>query len=407
MDGAPRLLRRARGYAPAPVALPPGLEQAPPILALGGELKNTLCLIQDGQAVLSQHLGDLEDARTFAEYERTVELYARLYDHRPEHLVIDRHPEYRTTRFGRAWAERAGLPLLAVQHHHAHVAAVLADNGWPADAGPVLGIALDGLGFGEDGTLWGGELLLADYAGFERLAHLVPAPMPGGTRAILEPWRNAVAQIHAHVGLDRFARDWGDLELARYLAARPVHVLAGMIAKGINAPPSSSCGRLFDAVAAAAGVCRDRASYEGEAAIELEALIDAADPLQGRDPYPFALRAGSPRLLDPAPLWPALLADLRGGVPAGVIAARFHLGLAEAVSALAAELAAERGLRTVALTGGGFQNRTLAEQVAGLLRGQGLHVLQHRQVPANDGGLALGQAAVGAVRILMARRQGR
>ena len=408
MDGAPRLLRRARGYAPAPLAMPPGLEDGPPILALGGELKSTICLVKDGQAILSQHLGDLEDARTFAEYERTVELYSRLFDQEPECLVVDRHPEYRTTRFGRAWATRAGLSLEAVQHHHAHVAAVLADNGWPADAGPVLGIALDGLGYGDDGTLWGGELLVADYAGFERAAHLGLAAMPGGTRAILEPWRNTVAHLDAHLGLDVFAREWADLELHRYLADKPTEIVANMIARGINSPLSSSCGRLFDAVAAAIGLCRDRASYEGEAAIELEALVDervASGP--AGDGYPFAVRPGLPQVLDPGPLWRALLADLRAGVPPAVIAARFHWGLADAVAGLAGDLAIARGLRTVALSGGVAQNRILVERVADQLRRRRLDVLQHRQVPANDGGLSLGQAAVGAMRILMARRSAR
>ena len=403
MDGAPQLLRRARGYAPAPIALPPGLEAAPPLLALGGELKSTICLAQSGQAILSQHLGDLEDARTFAEYERTVDLYARLYDHRPECLVVDRHPEYRATRFGRAWSARAGVPLEVVQHHHAHVASVLADNGWAVDAGPVLGVALDGLGQGEDGTLWGGEFLLADYAGFERLAHLAAAPMPGGARAILEPWRNTVAQLGVHVGIDVFAREWADLELCRYLAGKPTGIIADMIAKGVNSPLSSSCGRLFDAVAAALGVCRDRASYEGEAAIELEALVDDGVAAVGNG-YPFAVRPGAVRVLDPAPLWPVLLADLRAGIAPGSIAARFHRGLAIAVADLAASLARARGVGTIALSGGVFQNRTLLEQVATDLRRRGLDVLQHRQVPANDGGLALGQVAVCAMRILMARR---
>jgi hydrogenase maturation protein HypF len=404
MDGAPRLLRRARGYAPAPLALPPGLEDAPPILALGGELKSTICLAQSGQAILSQHLGDLEDARTFAEYERTVDLYARLFDHRPECLVVDAHPEYRATRFGRAWSARAGLRLEVVQHHHAHVAAVLADNDWPVEAGPVLGITLDGLGYGDDGTLWGGELLLADYAGFERLAHLAPAAMPGGARAILEPWRNTVAQLHAHLGLDAFARDFADLELCHYLEGKPTAIVAGMIDRGVNSPRSSSCGRLFDAVAAAVGVCRDRASYEGEAAIELEALVHpgAASTVRG---YPFAVRPGAVPVLDPGPLWRALLADLRAGVGAGAVAARFHGGLAIALVDLAADLARARTVGTVALSGGVFQNRTLLELLATGLRARGLQVLQHRQVPANDGGLALGQAAIAAMRILMAGRR--
>jgi hydrogenase maturation protein HypF len=337
-----------------------------------------------------------------------VELFSRLFDHEPECLVVDRHPEYRTTRFGRAWATRAGLSLEAVQHHHAHVAAVLADNGWPADAGPVLGIALDGLGYGDDGTLWGGELLVADYAGFERAAHLGLAAMPGGTRAILEPWRNTVAHLDAHLGLDVFAREWADLELHRYLADKPTEIVANMIARGINSPLSSSCGRLFDAVAAAIGLCRDRASYEGEAAIELEALVDervASGP--AGDGYPFAVRPGLPQVLDPGPLWRTLLADLRAGVPPAVMAARFHWGLADAVAGLAGDLAIARGLHTVALSGGVAQNRILVERVADQLRRRRLDVLQHRQVPANDGGLSLGQAAVGAMRILMARRSAR
>lgn len=406
MDGAPRFLRRARGYAPAPLPLPEGLADGPPILALGGELKSTFCLLGHGQAVLSQHLGDLEDARTFAEYERTVALYLQLFAHRPARLVVDAHPEYRATRFGRAWAKRDGLPLEVVQHHHAHVASVLAENGWPADGGPVLGVALDGLGHGEDGTLWGGEFLAADYAGCARLAHFAPVAMPGGMRAILEPWRNTVAQLAAYLGWDAFRRDWGDLPLAHQLAHKPTEALLGMIARGLNSPLSSSCGRLFDAVAAAAGLCADRVSYEGEAAIALEAALEGgweSVPM----PYPFRVEAdAAPWRLSPAPLWPALLADLRAGAATATVAARFHAGLARAVADLAARLARAQRLDTVALSGGVFQNRALYERVAGLLRERGLAVLGHRLVPANDGGLSLGQAAVAAMRIRIAGSAG-
>ncbi len=395
MDGRVVPLRRARGYAPVPLGLPPGLANVPPLLALGGELKSTACLLAGGEAVLTQHLGDLEDARTFAEYERTVRLYGDLYEHRPRCLAADLHPDYRSTRFAHAWARRESIPLELVQHHHAHVASVMADNAWPLGGGPVLGVALDGLGYGDDRSLWGGELLLADYLGYRRLARLAPAAMPGGMRAILEPWRNTVAQLVAHVGWDDFRRAASGLELARYLAGKPTETLVAMIARGINAPATSSCGRLFDAVAAAVGICADRAGYEGQAAIELEAAIDD-DAGPG---YPFGVRtAGALFELDPAPMWRELLGDLRAGETPGRVAGRFHSGLTDAVAKLATNLAGSAGVETVALSGGVFQNRTLLEATARRLREAGLRVLTHRQVPANDGGLSLGQAVVAAAR---------
>ncbi len=398
MDGGPRLLRRARGYAPSPLPLPDAFAAAPPILALGGELKSTFCVLEHGLAVLSQHLGDLEDARTFAEYERTVALYLELFAHRPQRLVVDAHPEYRATRFGRAWAKREGLPVDTVQHHHAHVAAVLAENGWLPDRGRVLGVVLDGLGYGADGTLWGGEFLAADYTQCTRLAHLAPTAMPGGVRSILEPWRNTVAQLAAHVGWDAFRRDFGDLPLADALAGKPVGALLAMIRRGINSPLASSCGRLFDAVAAAADVCPDRVSYEGEAAIALEAALEE-DWASVASPYPLRVEAeATPWQVSPAPLWPALLADLRAGTSLAVVAARFHAGLAQVVSDVAAQLAAAHRLPAVALSGGVFQNRALFERTAALLRARGVAVLGHRLVPANDGGISLGQAAICAMR---------
>lgn len=399
MHGRPRLLRRARGYAPAPIVLPPGFADAPPVLALGGELKNTVCLLQDGHAILSQHLGDLEDARTADEYERTVTLYRALYRHRPQAVAVDLHPDYRSTRLGQVLAAREHAGLVGVQHHFAHIASVLADAGRPLDTAPVIGVALDGLGFGEDGALWGGEFLLADYRGYRRLAHLRPAPLPGGTRAILEPWRNTYAHLATHLGWEVFDTTYGGLELAAYLRTKPLAVLETMLAKGLNAPPSSSCGRLFDAVAGALGVAREGMSYEGEAAIELEALAAGAGHGADDAAYPFAIdTAREPWLLDPAPMWRALLDDLVAGVDRGVIAARFHAGLGEAVAVLAARLAARHDVSAVALSGGVMQNRTLFEDVARRLEGVGLEVLAHERVPANDGGLALGQAVVAAAR---------
>ncbi len=393
MDGAPRLLRRARGYAPAPLTLPHGLGQGPPVLALGGELKNTVCLVAKGQAVLSQHLGDLEEARTAREYERTIGLYLDLFGHRPRVLAVDQHPDYRSTRVGRDWAARDGLALREVQHHHAHVAAVLADNRHPVDGGRVLGIALDGLGYGPDGTIWGGEFLAADYTGFTRLGWLAPTPLPGGTRAILEPWRSAFAQLRTHLGWEFVLHGYPGLDFVRWAEQKPLMLLERIIDRGINSPRTSSCGRLFDAVAAVVGICREGIAYEGQAAIELETLAQGAPGAAGG--YPLGLLEMEQGLaLDPAPMWEALLEDSAAGRSRSLIAMRFHQGLGRAVVDLAVRIAGESGLDTCALSGGVFQNRTLFEFVTtGLLR-RGIRVLTHARVPTNDGGLSLGQATV-------------
>ncbi|MEO5763740.1 MAG: carbamoyltransferase HypF, partial [Casimicrobiaceae bacterium] len=296
-----------------------------------------------------------------------------------------------------------------VQHHHAHVAACMAENGVARDAPAVLGVALDGLGFGADGTLWGGEFLRADYRHCERLATFKPVALPGGEQAVHEPWRNTYAHLMAEMGWPRFAMNYADLDLHAFLAAKPREVLDAMIAKDINSPRASSCGRLFDAAAAAAGICRGRALYEGQAAIEFEACVDAAT-LDGEDDelaYPFAI----PRLKDsgmpyvePLAMWQALLGDCILATPVPVIAARFHKGLAIVIARMVTKLAQHEGgaapIRTVALTGGVFQNRILHAQVERRLAAAGFEVLTHRRVPANDGGLALGQATIAAARAL-------
>ncbi len=409
MDGAPRLLRRARGLAPAPIPLPPGFESAPPILAMGGELKNTACLLQGGQAIVTQHLGDLEDARTAHEYTHTLGLYRALFEHRAERIAVDLHPDYRSTQTGRDWAARDGLPLESVQHHHAHIASVLADNGWPLDGEAVVGIALDGLGYGADATLWGGEILIADYRGFTRAAWLRPVPMPGGTRAILEPWRNLFAQIETSIGWDAFRCRWPDLAVTRRLAERPLRILATMVERGLNAPLSSSAGRLCDAVAAALGVGGDTISYEGQAAIELETLAASAWGQAGEGyPLDVVVVDGPERpgmRIDPAPLWIALFDDLSLGVAPAVIAARFHRGLCRVLVEVAARVAEGAGLAQVALSGGVLQNRLLLEGIADGLRDQGLRPLTQHQVPANDGGLSLGQAVVAAARVMRGATQ--
>jgi hydrogenase maturation protein HypF len=396
MDGAPRVLRRARGYAPAPLRMPVGFGEAPSVLALGGELKNTFCLLARGEATLSQHLGDLEEAETARAYERTIRLYLELFQHAPETLAIDLHPNYRSTLLGKEWARRDGLRVHEVQHHHAHIASVLADNRWPAEDGAVLGIALDGLGYGPDGTFWGGELLVANYSAYRRVGLLAPTPMPGGMRAIMEPWRSAFAQLSTHLGWDWVRSHFGSLEAVRWLQGRPLAVLERMVEGGVNTPWTSSCGRLFDSVAAVLGLCRRSIGYEGQAAIELEALAHRGWPTD--DAYTFEQVQQAPGvLLDPASMWCALLEDLGAGHDSGAIAARFHLGLADAFVKASIDTAASEGLDTVALSGGVFQNRILLESVACGLRASGLRVLVHQQVPANDGGLSLGQAAIAAM----------
>src|SRR5271165_5177997 len=410
MAGRTRILRRARGFAPAPITLPPGFEAAPECLAMGGELKATFCLVKDGEAILSQHQGDLENADTFDDYRKNLELYRKLFHHDPVALVADRHPEYLSTKLASGWALTKRLPLIEAQHHHAHVAACLAENQVALDAPPVLGVVLDGLGWGEDGTVWGGEFLLADYRGFERLGAFKPVAMPGAAQAAREPWRNLYAHLMAEMGWAEFSMNFAGLEVFSDLSRRPRSTLDAMIRGGVNSPKASSCGRLFDAVAAALNICRERQSYEGEAGARLEAIVDGAAIAceDEESAYPFAIanipETGLP-YIEPLAMWRALLGDLILKTPAPLIAARFHKGLAQIVVAMTKKLArrdGEGGARfgAVALSGGCFQNRVLFEEVVRRLEQENFTVLSHTQVPANDGGLALGQAAIGAARLI-------
>jgi hydrogenase maturation protein HypF len=413
--GRTRVLRRARGYAPASIALPPGFETTPPLLAMGGELKTTFCLVKGGAAVLSQHQGDLENAATYDDYRKNLALYAELYDHAPVALVADRHPEYLSSKLARERAAREQIGLIEVQHHHAHVAACLAENVRALTAPPVLGIVLDGVGWGDDGTLWGGEFLLANYREYTRLATFKPVAMPGGAQAVREPWRNLYAHLMAEMGWAAFTSNFAALAAHAFLAAKPRATLDTMIGRNLNSPRASSCGRLFDAVAAAVGVCRERQAYEGEAAMQLEALVDATT-LRDEDEqlaYPFAiprLRSNALPYVEPLAMWNAVLGDLILKTPVPVIAARFHKGLAKVLVTMATKLAGrddEDGPRfdTVALSGGCFQNRVLFEECLRRLEAAGFCVLTHARIPANDGGLALGQAAIGAAHLRDHRHQ--
>ncbi|MFY9640668.1 MAG: carbamoyltransferase HypF [Rhodomicrobium sp.] len=404
MAGKPRLLRRARGHAPTPLPLPAGFEGTPPVLAMGAELKSTFCLLKDGQAIVSQHMGDLEEAATHTDYRRNLELYRNLFRFEPETIAVDAHPDYISTKWGLVLAEEGGLPAISVQHHHAHIAAALGECGIPLSAPPVIGIALDGLGLSEDGELWGGEFLLADYRSYRRLAHFVPLPLIGGAKAMREPWRNTLAHLHSFIGWEAVRARYPDLEAVRLLQGKPVETCLRMMERGINSPAASSAGRLFDAVAAALGLCFDAASYEGQAAIELEALAEGAMADAGAG-YGCTLRSCDPAQLGWAPLWEGILRDLATGTDRAMIAARFHRGLIETVCSTAYTLAKAQRCETAVLTGGVFQNRILLEGVSEGLTRLGVKIVAPAAFPANDGGVSLGQALIATARQTVATRR--
>lgn len=375
-------LRRSRGYAPLPLRLP---QAGPPLLAVGGELKNTFCLTRGDYAFMGQHIGDMANLETLAAFERAVAHMQAIFGVQSQALVCDQHPGYLSTRWAEATAAAQDLPLLRVQHHHAHIAACMAEHGLPGDA-PVLGFSFDGTGYGSDGAIWGGEVLLADYAHFERVAHLRYAPLPGGDAAIQRPYRYALALLMQH------SLPWDEaLPPVQAASAEERRILARQIERSLNSVPTSSMGRLFDAIAALIGL-RQIASYEAQPAIELEALAQRGlnDDAPG---YSFELRGAE---IDPGPLLRALLDDLRAGVAPEKIAARFHRGVAQMMLEVAAAQRAARHVNTIALSGGVFQNGLLLSLCQAGLQAHGFVVLSHQRVPANDGGLALGQALIGA-----------
>ncbi|HEY2766182.1 MAG TPA: carbamoyltransferase HypF [Pseudonocardiaceae bacterium] len=385
--GAELPVRRARGYAPEPLSLARAVLR--PVLGCGAELKSTFCLARGRHAFVSHHIGDLENYETLRSFTEGIEHFRRLFDVQPEIVAHDLHPEYLSTKYALdlAEAEPADVELVAVQHHHAHIASCLADNGHP---GPVLGVAFDGLGYGSDGTLWGGEFLLADLTGFQRLGHLVPVPLPGGATAIRQPWRMAAAYLGADV----------PDELRRRNAEQWDAVLA-MAERGVNAPLTSSAGRLFDAVAAILGV-RDAINYEGQAAVELEQRADRAE--QGS--YPARVTEGPTMQLHGADLVRCVVDDLGAGVAPEVIATRFHHGVADAIVRICRALRETTGIDTAALSGGVFQNILLLERTVAGLEQAGFRVLTHSRVPPNDGGISLGQVAVAAARSSLTSRSG-
>ncbi|PWI42779.1 carbamoyltransferase HypF [Streptomyces sp. ICBB 8177] len=383
-DGRELLVRRSRGYAPLPVALPVPVA---PALAVGGDLKNVFCVGAGRRAWLSAHVGDMDDLATLTAFAAATRQLEDITGVRPDVLVADRHPGYRSAR----WAEReaSDRPVLRVQHHHAHVAAVMAEHG--LDGGErVIGVAMDGTGYGTDGAVWGGEFLLADYDGFDRFAHLAYVPLPGGDVSVRRPYRMALAHLYA-AGLP-----W-DRALPCVAACPPDEraLLARQLERGLHCVPTSSMGRLFDAVSSLAGVCQ-LAGFEAQAAVALEAAARRCDgPVDG---YRFGLpgAGAGPVAVDPGPVLAAVAADVAGGVAPEVIAARFHTAVVDAVRSVCAAARERHRLETVALGGGVFCNALLTEGCAQGLRDDGFTVLRHRLVPPNDGGLALGQLVVAA-----------
>ncbi|MFH0177042.1 carbamoyltransferase HypF [Streptomyces cacaoi] len=389
-DGEPLVIRRSRGYAPLPVTLPLPVR---PALAVGGDLKNAFCLGAGRRAWLSAHIGDMDDLGTQRAFEGAVAQLESITGVRPGTLVADRHPGYRSAR----WAERhaAARPVVRVQHHHAHVAAAMAEHGLDGTR-PVIGVAFDGTGHGDDGAVWGGEFLLADYDGFSRFGHLAYVPLPGGDAAVRRPYRMALAHLRA-AGIE-----WSD-DLACTAACPPdeLRLLERQLELGLHCVPTSSMGRLFDAVSSLAGVCH-RAGYEAQAAVELEGAALGA-PTGDQCAYAFDLHAPGPAReegdavrADPAAVLAAIVADLRAGIEPALVAARFHRAVTGLVHRICVRARERHGLDTVALTGGVFANTLLSSSCAATLHEDGFTVLRHRLVPPGDGGLALGQLMVAA-----------
>lgn len=380
-EGSDLPLRRSRGYAPYPVHLPYDM---PSVLAVGGELKNTFCLTRERYAFMSHHIGDLSNYETLRSFESGIAHFERLFRIQPRLIAYDLHPDYLATRYAQNRAEQDHLPAVGVAHHHAHIGACMVENGLKGDA-PVIGVSFDGTGYGTDGTIWGGEFLIADYQGFERAAYLKPVALPGGDAAARKPARIALSHlINAGIPLDL------DLPPAAALSETEQTIIQRQIERGLNAPFTSSMGRLFDAVSALLGLCQI-STFEGEAAMALETVVDPAET----SAYCWDVVEADPSLiLDPAPVIHGLLADQRQGVGAGRIAARFHNGLARLITEVCLRLRRDTGLNQVALSGGVFQNVSLLKKTLPLLRAEGFEVLSHRLVPPNDGGLALGQAVI-------------
>ena len=384
--GEPLFLRRSRGYVPRGVNLP--AHQAS-VLAVGAELKGTVCLTRGARAFMSQHIGDLRNAATLACLEETVGHLGRLLEVAPEAVAHDLHPDYLSTHF----AEGLALPRISVQHHHAHMASCMAENGLD---GETIGVILDGTGYGGDGAIWGGEFLLGGFGGFQRRGHFGYLRMPGGDAAVREPYRMALSALYACYGKELFGQP---LAFLSKVSASERSLFLKMLERGINSPLTSSCGRLFDAVSALIGL-RSSISYEGQAAIELEALAERGT---ASTPYPYLVQGADCHRVDFRPMFAAIGADLARGRGTADIARAFHLTIAKVILDLCGRIRGESGATRVVLSGGVFQNRILTEEAAHLLTDAGFDIYCHRLVPPNDGGLALGQAVIAGEQLRKSR----
>lgn len=385
VGGQELLVRRARGYAPEPIELP--FAVSPPVLASGGHLKNTFCLASGRRAFVSQHIGDLENYETYRAFAEGIEHFQHLFGFRPEAVAYDLHPDYFSTKYA---LQLEGIAKVAVQHHHAHVASCMAEHGIPQ--GPVLGVAFDGTGYGRDGTLWGGEFLVAEYRDFVRAGHLEVVPLPGGDAAIREPWRSAAAWLNLVYGKEIERLEIG---FVKRLDLRRWRILNRMLERRLHCPVTSSVGRLFDAVASLAGI-RDVVHYEGQAAVELEMVADESCS----ESYPWSISPGDfPIVLGVQELIRAIVKDLQRGTPAPLISAKFHNSLVEMIVSASSLIRQSTGVDCVVLSGGVFQNALLLQRVVPRLKSHGFRVLVPQKVPPNDGGISLGQAAVAAARM--------
>jgi hydrogenase maturation protein HypF len=385
-EGKELPVRRSRGYAPFPVKLPISV---PCVLAVGAELKNTFCLTKADHAFISQHIGDLENLETLNALTQGAQHFKTIFRAEPQAIIADLHPRYLSAQWAEQEAQALGIPLLKVQHHHAHIAAVMAAHGLSGDE-PLIGICFDGTGYGMDGAIWGGEILIADYRGFRRAAHLKYVPLAGGDSAVKHPSRLALAYLWA-AGVT-----WDEaLPPVAANNAQERRVIQRQLATGFGCVPTSSMGRLFDAVAALSGV-RQTITYEAQAAMELEGMCaENTIESQGRKAYIFGIEQDIPFIIDTAPLIRAIADDVQSGISASAISAKFHHAVVEMIAEAAVQLRAIERLNRVALSGGVFQNVRLLSAAVKRLGSAGFDVLTHRHVPPNDGGLALGQALIG------------
>jgi len=357
----------------------------PPVLAVGAELKNTVCITKENRAFLSQHVGDMENLETFDFFHLTISHLKSILEIKPKVLAHDLHPDYLSSKFARGQTE---IPILAIQHHHAHIVSCLAENGIK---GPVLGLALDGAGFGSDGQIWGGEVLFADLSSFKRAAHLDYVSLPGGDAAAKFPWRMALSYLHKSYGESLFQLP---IKFLRNLKQQDANIVLQMITKRINSPLTSSCGRLFDAISSLIGL-RHKIAYEGQAAVELEMCQNLNE--NGRYPWGIEEKNGHLILLT-SKIIRGVVEDIKKGFSRGIISRRFHNTLIDMFTAICVMLREKSGIDQVAMSGGAFQNVTLLTNLTRSLTSNGFKVFTHRLVPTNDGGLSLGQAVCAGFR---------